>query len=39
MHMYRSAVACRGGGANRAPAPGIQGRGHPKSDITKIEML
>jgi len=24
------------GGANGAPAPGIQGRGHPKSEITNI---
>jgi len=28
-------VACRGG-TNGAMAPGIQGRGHPKSEITKI---
>jgi len=27
-----AAVACRGG----AKAPGIQDRGHPKSEITKI---
>jgi len=24
------------GGANGAPAPGIQGRGYPKSEITKV---
>jgi len=26
------------GGPNGAPAPGIQGQGHSKSEITKIEM-
>jgi len=30
-----NAVACREG-ANGAPAPGIHGRGYPKSEITKI---
>jgi len=25
--------------ANGAPAPGIQGRGQPKSKITKVDML
>ena len=30
-------VACRGGGgANEVTAQGIQGRGHQKSEITKI---
>jgi len=33
---WKSAVARRGGGANGATAPGIQDRGHPKSEITKI---
>jgi len=32
--------ACSGvqrkGGANGPPAPGVQGRGHPKSEIKKI---
>jgi len=26
-------------GANEATAPGIQGRGHPNSEITKMKML
>jgi len=27
------------GGENERPAPGFQGRGHPKSEITKMKML
>jgi len=30
-------VACRGG--EQVAGPGIQGRGHGKSEITKIKML
>jgi len=33
-HSDLEPVACRGG-ANGATAPGIQGRGHPKSEIIK----
>jgi len=36
---HRESAVARGGGANGATVPAIQGRGHPKSEITKIKML
>ena len=32
-----TSVACRGEGANGLTAPGIQGIGHPKSEITEFK--
>jgi len=36
--LWVQSVVCRGG-ANGATAQGIQGRGHPRSEITKNKML